>query len=108
MRIVVQYFEGCPHAQLASDRVREALRVVGMPHEDIVLSRIEGPEQADAVAFRGSPTILLDGADPFGDEDAAVGYACRVYVTEGGPDGAPSVPQLVQVLRSAPPAPPAS
>jgi hypothetical protein len=99
MRIVVQYFEGCPHARLAEDRLREALQHVRMEDQEVVQERVETPEHAAGIGFRGSPTILIDGKDPFGDEATPVGYACRVYETEQGPQGAPSLRQLVRVLE---------
>jgi len=96
--VVVQYFEGCPHAQLAIDRLREALRSAGQS-QDIGVRRIDSPEEAAVAGFHGSPTILLDGADPFEGESPAVGFACRVYQTDEGREGAPSLAQLVQLLE---------
>jgi hypothetical protein len=49
--------------------------------------------------FRGSPTILLDGRDPFADAPSPTGSACRVYVTENGAAGSPTVEQLMKILE---------
>jgi hypothetical protein len=49
---------------------------------------------------RGSPTVLIDGEDPFADPDAPVGLACRVYPTADELAGAPSVAQLTAALRA--------
>ncbi len=38
--------------------------------------------------FRGSPTVLVDGWDPFLDPASPVGLSCRVYRTEDGVTGA--------------------
>lgn len=57
------------------------------------------PEDATRLRFRGSPTILIDGADPFADKTSPVGLACRVLPTPDGLRGAPTVEQLVKVLR---------
>jgi len=51
------------------------------------------------VDFHGSPTVLIDGVDPFADWNAPIGVACRVYATPAGLDGAPSVEQLCAILR---------
>jgi hypothetical protein len=56
------------------------------------------PEEAKAIGFPGSPTILIDGRDPFGGESAPVGFACRLYQTPTGLEGAPSVDELFAVL----------
>jgi hypothetical protein len=99
MDVVVQYFEGCPHAELATDRVREALRSVGLNDQEIMLQRIDSPEDAAGADFHGSPTILVDGVDPLAGETPSVGYACRVYETGAGREGAPSLAQLAGVLE---------
>lgn len=97
MDVTLQYFDGCPNWLLAAARLREAL-ASGRADHRISHQKIETPEQADEARFRGSPTILVDGRDPFADADAPVGLSCRIYQTETGPDGAPSVAQLAMVL----------
>ena len=56
-------------------------------------------EQAEAVGFRGSPTVLVNGRDPFADPTAPTGLSCRVYSTEAGLAGAPTVEQLLAALQ---------
>ena len=99
MNITIQYFDGCPNWHLADERLREALREAGADGAKVIYQKIETPEQAEEAGFRGSPSILVDGRDPFADEDAPVGFSCRVYQTETGPDGAPSLSQLAVALR---------
>ena len=60
--------------------------------------QVTTPEQAQSTGFRGSPTVLVDGRDPFADPDAPVGLSCRVYRTDAGLAGAPTVEQLFAVL----------
>ena len=48
--------------------------------------------------FHGSPTILIDGTDPFPVADGTT-VASRLYFTDAGLEGAPSVRQLEEVLR---------
>jgi hypothetical protein len=62
---------------------------------------VETDEQAQELSFRGSPTVLVNGHDPFADPSAPVGLACRVYPTATGLAGAPSVAELAAVLRAA-------
>ena len=97
-KITLQYFDGCPNWQLARDRLREALRSIGRDDGAVTYEKIETPEQAEEARFRGSPTILVDGRDPFADEEAPVGLSCRIFRTEAGAQGAPSVAQLARVL----------
>jgi len=94
MEIRVQYLEGCPNVQLLADRLEE----LGLDPARVGFEAVATPEDADRVGFRGSPTILIDDEDPFADESAPVGFACRVYRTEAGPEGAPSLGQLRTML----------
>jgi len=56
-------------------------------------------DDAAALKFRGSPTILIDGRDPFPADTTQVGLACRLYPTATGAQGAPTVDELAEVLR---------
>ncbi len=98
MEITLQYFDGCPNWRLAEDRLRIALGDAEA-EQAITRQRIDTPEEAEAGQFRGSPTILVDGRDPFAEAGAPVGLSCRIYRTEAGSEGAPSVRQLAAVLR---------
>lgn len=88
------YFDSCPNWKLANTALAEAATL-----EDRTLAinyqLVDTFEAAEALEFRGSPTILVDGVDPFADRDAPVGLSCRVYRTE---TGAPSVEQLREAI----------
>ena len=97
-QVALLYFDGCPNWREADDRVREALRRVGADPAAAVRTSVTTVEEAERLSFRGSPTILVDGADPFADPSAPVGLSCRVYATPDGLRGAPTVEQIVDVL----------
>lgn len=99
MRIVLQYFDDCPNWQIADAHLRAALDEVSASDVVVEYVLVDTLEQAEECGFHGSPTILVDGLDPFADESTAVGLACRRFVTESGVAGAPSVGQLVAGLR---------
>lgn len=65
----------------------------------VSLALVESDEDAERVRFVGSPTLLLDGRDPF-EEEATGGYglSCRIYRTPEGPAGSPTKEQLREVL----------
>ncbi len=94
MEITLQYFDDCPNWQVAEVRLRQALADLGRADQAIHHQRVETPEEAERVGFGGSPTILVDGFDPFADPAGPAGYACRVY--DG--DAAPTVAQLSAAL----------
>jgi hypothetical protein len=91
------YFDGCPNWRHMDERLRAAIAVAGL---DVTPEYVDitSPEDAERRRFRGSPTVLVDSADPFADEAAPVGLSCRVFRTPDGLRGAPTVSQLVAVL----------
>ena len=92
------YFDGCPNWRETKQRLAEALAAVGADPSAYRAVAVTTAEEAERLTFRGSPTVLVDGQDPFADPDAPVGLACRVYRTPDGLRGAPTVEQLVAVL----------
>lgn len=100
MDITLQYFDGCPNWEIADERLRN----LAEERPDIVLEYqlTETVEAAERAGFHGSPTILINGVDAFGDASTPVGLACRRYLTEDGPAGAPSMTQLRKALAEYP------
>ncbi|KGH48242.1 MULTISPECIES: hypothetical protein [Modestobacter] len=98
MNVTLVYFGGCPNWQEADARLRAALVATG--HDDVVVEhrQVTTAAEAEAVQFRGSPTILVDGRDPFLRQDSPVGLSCRVYATKDGLAGCPTVDDLMSVL----------
>jgi hypothetical protein len=92
MEITVQYFDGCPNWKTTAAHLT-ALVGEGLD-ATIDYELIDTHELAAARDFHGSPTVLIDGVDPFADDSAPVGLACRVYKTEDGYAGSPTVDQL--------------
>jgi hypothetical protein len=102
MKITIQYFDGCPHWNFAQKRLKKVLRDVGRDDVEVDLEVIDSPEAAERARFRGSPTFLFDGRDPFANDDQSFGLSCRVYDTEEGLQGAPTETQLRALLMPRP------
>ena len=99
MKISLLYFDDCPNWQIADARLTEALSLVGNPDQIVERVLVTTDEEAQAAHFLGSPTILIDGVDPFaGSAASSFGLTCRVYRTEKGLAGSPTVDELVAVL----------
>jgi hypothetical protein len=96
--VTLLFFDDCPHWRLADERLREALARAGRDDVRVQHRLVTTPEQVEATGFRGSPTVLVNGQDPFASEDAPVGLTCRLFRTEAGPAGVPTVEQLLAVL----------
>ena len=95
-QVTLLYFDGCPNWQVADQRLRRLADEHGLT---VDYRKVDTPEEAERVGFAGSPTVLVDGVDPFATGDEPAGLACRVYVTEDGPQGSPSLDQLRAALR---------
>ncbi|WP_407319232.1 thioredoxin family protein [Isoptericola halotolerans] len=99
MEITLLYFDDCPSWKTADDRLAEA--VVGRDDVHLTRRRVTTPEEAVRLGFHGSPSILVDGVDPFAEPGADTGLACRIYRTPEGPAGSPTVGQLRDALAAA-------
>lgn len=90
------YFDDCPNWREADQH----LRALAAEHPEMVVERrlVDTAEDAEATRFRGSPSIIVDGVDPFADADAPVGLSCRMFRTPDGAAGSPTLDQLREVI----------
>ena len=95
MTVTLLYFDGCPNWQTTDRRLASLADELGF---DLDRRTVDTPEDAERLGFRGSPTVLVDGRDPFASGDEPVGLSCRVYQTPDGLAGAPTVEQLREAL----------
>jgi hypothetical protein len=98
MRVELFYFDGCPNWKVADERLAEAARTVGRDDITVRRRKVETPAHAEAVRSAGSPTIRINGEDPFATGEEHVGLACRLYRTPEGLGGSPIVGQFVEAL----------
>ncbi len=74
VKVTLLYFDGC---------LRAALDGTGTPDVEVTYRKVSTPREAESVAFRGSPTILIDGRDPSSIERLPSG--CPAGSTAPGP-----------------------
>ncbi len=88
LQIDLVFFEGCPHAATARERLREVLATLG---SSAVWNEWDTEDAATPSHFRGysSPTVLVNGIDVEGKSPTS-GAGCAVG---GGPS--------VEALRNA-------
>jgi hypothetical protein len=87
----------CPSVKLLEERLTQVLQ----DRPDVTVSRhtIDDHDLAVRRGMHGSPTILIDGIDPFAEPGQPAAVSCRLYRHgHGQPDGAPSVRHLRQAL----------
>lgn len=99
MRLEILHIDECPNWVEAGVRVKSALVKVGRDDAELEFRLLIDAAAAAAVPFAGSPTILLDGVDLFPTDGRTSELACRVYRTESGFAGVPTVDQLVDALQ---------
>lgn len=81
----------CPNTATMTDRVVDVMS----GQADIELQVVRDQDQAEAMGMCGSPTLLINGIDPFAVAGQAPSLSCRLYRDEqGAPSGAPTVEQL--------------
>jgi len=89
-----------PHAALFGERLAAALA----SHPATVVRRRQISDEREAVeaGMRGSPTLLIDGVDPFAAPGQLPSLSCRRYRDASGrAGGAPPLDALRQVLEQA-------
>lgn len=99
MEIEVLTVADCPHRVRTLDRLRDALAHVGRTDVAITEREVGDATEASRLGMHGSPTILVDGRDLFGDFRTEASLSCRLYRSDAGVDGAPSVDALVDALQ---------
>ncbi|MGH8946218.1 MAG: thioredoxin family protein [Acidimicrobiia bacterium] len=98
IQITLQYFDDCPNWETTDRHI--ATLAEGLD-ATIGYELIDSYEAAVESGFRGSPTVLINGVDAFADRNAQIGLACRVYTTEDGPAGSPTLDQLRRAIAEA-------
>ncbi|MFF7438513.1 thioredoxin family protein [Streptomyces sp. NPDC008122] len=95
-RITVLTVPDCPNARLVRERIAEALQGRAVPVEWI---EVTDEDEAVRQGMTGSPTLLLDGTDPFAPSGSVPSLSCRIYRhADGTVDGAPAVVDLRGLL----------
>jgi hypothetical protein len=96
-QVELLYFDDCPNWREVDDALQRLAGEVGF---ELTRRLVDTPEQAAGLRFRGSPSILVDGIDPFASGNEPVGLSCRIYQTPAGPAGSPTLDQLRAVLAA--------
>ncbi|MCH7901849.1 MAG: thioredoxin family protein [Acidobacteria bacterium] len=88
IEVMIQYVEGCPHFDETYQLVSGVLETNDL--RSVLKTRlVSSAEEAEDLGFVGSPTLLIDGVDPFADKSSRVGLACRIYGSGADRSGVP-------------------
>jgi hypothetical protein len=97
MRLLLLDVPDCPNSAVLESRLASILA----SRADIHVTRevITTEDQARRHGMAGSPTLLLDGRDPFARPGQQPSLSCRLYPGDDGrPGPAPSERQLLDTL----------
>jgi hypothetical protein len=93
MTLEIVQVPGCPGADLLAARLAE------LGHPEVARRVVTSQADAERLSLTGSPTLLVDGADPFARPGQPPSVSCRLYLDEDGRQRpAPSTGQLSDVL----------
>ena len=98
MDVTLLYFDGCPNWRTTARILDDLSAELGFEVSKELIADVADAEERK---FRGSPTVLIDGVDPFADEEGPpIGFACRVYSTSEGLRGSPTADMLRAALTA--------
>ena len=98
MDIRVLHIEGCASWPTATERLQQALTLLGSRDHLIKHVQVDFDADDDGAHFGGSPTILVDGQDLFPTSAGRAGAVCRLYPGPAGMAGAPTVEAIIDAL----------
>ena len=100
MELVLLTVPDCPNAAAFEQRLAAAL--AGRPDAAVRRRVIASEQEAAAEGMHGSPTLLVDGTDPFAAPGQPPSLSCRLYTDVSGQAGpVPSIAELRRVLTAA-------
>jgi hypothetical protein len=100
MELTVLAVPGCRSAPVLEQRLAQVL--TGRPAVTVERRVIADEIEAARWGMHGSPTLLVNGRDPFAVPGAGPAVACRLYEGEDGRlEGAPPVEALRRALEQA-------
>jgi hypothetical protein len=100
MDLVLLTVPGCPNAAAFEERLAAAL--AGHPAAAVRRRVVVDEREAAEAGMHGSPTLLIDGSDPFAAPGQPPSLSCRLYRDASGRTGpVPSVEELRRALTAA-------
>ncbi len=100
MELTLLTVPACPNAAAFEERLAVAL--AGHPGAVVHRREVADEREAAEAGMHGSPTLLIDGTDPFAGPDDAPSLSCRLYRDAAGrTGGAPPVQALIRALAEA-------
>jgi hypothetical protein len=101
MELVILSVPDCPNVAVLDERLRTLL--VGRDDVHVMHQEVADQRDAQRWGMYGSPTLLVDGVDPFADPDASATVSCRLFRDDKGRvQRAPSLAALRAAMDTPP------
>jgi hypothetical protein len=98
-KVTILHVRDCPNLAAVRERLDAVLAQRGDVEVEVRL--IQTQDAAELEGMAGSPTVLIDGIDPFAEPGQSPSVSCRIYRDDAGCiSGAPSLAQLRHVLTT--------
>ncbi|MFD0364337.1 alkylmercury lyase family protein [Nocardia sp. GCM10030253] len=99
MKLEILQVPDCPNVAVLEHRIRQ-VTASQIGDVEIIHHVIDDPADAATAGMTGSPTLLVDGRDPFATPGLIPSLSCRLYRREdGGLEGPPSIAALRAALH---------
>jgi len=99
LKIELLYFDGCPSWEKGLENLKSALKAENINDADIQLVLIANQKDVIDEKFLGSPSFRINDQDLWPEERKSYHLGCRVYQTENGLKGFPTVDMLRERIR---------
>ncbi len=96
--IQLLYFDGCPSWQTALANLRQVIETESLDFQ-VHLIEITSSQQAQEERFLGSPSFRLNSVDLWPETRTRYNMSCRVYQTDQGMRGSPTVEMLREKIQ---------
>ena len=96
MQVKLLYFEGCPGVAETLGAIEQVVAETKLEVDVAAVEVVSGLHPG----FSGSPTVLVDGEDPF-PASGVSGLSCRLYETPEGPKNSPTEAMLRKAMEVA-------
>jgi hypothetical protein len=98
VEIELLHVPDCPNRELARARLDQALASTHLA-ASVREVQVRSLNEAERLGMAGSPTVRVNGRDPFQTPGSEASLACRLYRHGDRLDGAPTLEELIGVMR---------